>query len=320
MTESLDSDALVQKVREITGWRIPRLVLHKDTSDPMRINRGDIVRLAGKYFVIRGNMFEPRFGIDDQPKYWVMSATDLETAEHKIIKTIFQEDFYVRIGILRIHCYRSPEKESSVLELTRGDDRFMQGYSTVDENNNNVRIIDFIKGNTLFKHIPTIEENHEQYYHESLPQVLKNLSDSIQAIEHLHKNGFCHGDIRNDHIIIDTDTGLYRWIDFDLKQDVNDFDMWSIGNILNYVVGKGIVTFKRIMKSREFADSVKKNLLPQDGSAFYEYRIMNLGKVFPYISNKLNEILLHFTIQPRFYYNDISQFVNEYHEFLESEF
>jgi tRNA A-37 threonylcarbamoyl transferase component Bud32 len=314
-------DKLTARVEKITGWKLytkPQLVT--DTSDWMDIKRGDIVRLAGHDFIIKGNRHETRFGIGEQPKYWVFSAQDMETGAQKIIKTEFDEDFMAHIGIFKIHCYRSPKKEAKVLEIVKDDMRFMQGYMLNDEKGNNVRIIDFIKGDTLFNYIYSIKKEHEQYFHEDLPLILYKLVDTIEAIQFLHEHNTCHGDIRNDHIIIEKDTGLYRWIDFDLNQNVSDFDMWSIGNILNYAVGKGINSFQQILKSKRFPENIKKSLRPSDASAFYEYRVINLKKLFPYIPDSLNNILLHFTIKPRNYYLNMSQMLEDYMTMLEKEF
>ncbi|MFZ5980360.1 MAG: hypothetical protein ACOYVF_06980, partial [Candidatus Zixiibacteriota bacterium] len=290
------------------------------TSDWTRIQRGDIMRLEGKDFLITGNRYETRFGIEDQPKYWVFSAFEMATGAQKIIKTVFHEDFYVHISIFKIHCYRSPEKETEVLELVKGDDRFMQGYTSLDDKGNHVRILDFIRGKTLMAVIHENPKTHEQYYHEDLPGVLKKLTDSLEAIARLHHHGTCHGDIRNDHIIVDRDTGRFRWIDFDLNQHVSDFDVWSIGNIINYAVGKGINSFHAVLKNVKFPLEVRQSLTAADASAFYEYRIMNLKKLYPYISPRLNDILLHFTTTPQSYYNSVGELLEDYYKMLSEEF
>ncbi len=136
----------------------------------------------------------------------------------------------------------------------------------------------------------------------------------------MHHNKTCHGDIRNDHIIIDANSGQYRWIDFDLNQHVSDFDTWSIGNIINYAVGKGITSFKNVMRDNQISKGIKESLEASDASAFYEYRIMNLKKLFPYIPPRLNEMLLHFTIKPKSYYETIDQLLKDYTKMLEEEF
>ncbi len=316
-----ESDRLISRIKELTGRQLvrpPKIVT--DTSDAMRIERDHIMRFDGMNFIIEGNRYETRFGISDQPKYWVFSAIDLKTGEKKIIKTVFHEDFHVHIGVFKIHCYRSPEKEAKILELVRGDTRFMQGYTFLDEKGNNVRVIDFIPGKSIFNFIYEINKSHEEYFVEDLPDILRQLVSCIEAIKYLHEHGFCHGDIRNDHILIDAKTGQYRWIDYDLKQHVSDFDVWSMGNIVNYAVGKGINSFKNVFKSKHFSDAIKGNLTGEDASAFYEYRVMNLQKLYPYIPDNLNNILNHFTVRPKAPYQSLSQLLDDYKEMLMIDF
>ena len=201
-----------------------------------------------------------------------------------------------------------------------GDQRFMQGYTVYDDKDNPVRIIDYIRGPTLFNYIFELDKEHESYFHEDMPVILKNLIPCFEAIQLLHDNDTCHGDIRNDHIIIETGTGLYRWIDFDLNQNVADFDIWSIGNIINYVVGKGITSFHGVFKGGRFPDNVKNSLTSEDASAFYEYRIMNLIKLYPYIPDSMSKILLHFTTRPTAYYALLANLIDDFKEMIEKDF
>jgi len=321
VAEMNDLDKIATRIREITGWPFSSSVkIVTDTTAWDRITRGNVIRLDSQDFVVTGNQYEKRFGISDQPKYWVFDVFDLKTGEQKIIKTVFYEEFNVHIGMFKVHCFRSPEKEGDVLDLVRGDYRFMQGITTLDDKNNRVRVIDYIKGDSFFNHVVGIKKKHRQYFEQDLPGILWKLIDSIEAIRFLHRNETCHGDIRNDHIIIDTDTGKYRWIDFDLNQYVSDFDTWSIGNIINYAVGKGITSFKNVMRDQNVTEKVKRSLESSDASAFYEYRIMNLKKLFPYIPSRLNNLLLHFTIRPKAYYETIDQLLDDYYKMLEEEF
>lgn len=316
-----ETDQIIERVRELTGWeQYDRPKIVTDTSDWMRIQRGNILRIGGKDFVIEGNRYESRFGIGDQPKYWVFGAIDIQNGEKKILKMVFLEEFQVHIGIFKIRCFRSPEKEAKVLDMVKYDKRFMQGYTAMDVKGNRVRIIDLIKGDSLFQHIHGINKAHEQYFREDLPGILHKLVEAIEAIQFLHDRGTCHGDIRNDHIIIEAGTGQYRWIDFDLCQHVSDFDVWSMGNILNYAVGKGINSFQIVMKSELFSDKAKQSLSPEDASAFYEYRVMNLKKLYPYIPEFLNSILMHFAIRPHGTYGTVRELVGDLQEMLDAEF
>lgn len=313
---------LLKKIKEVTGWSIPasRMEIYSDTSGWMNIYGGCVIRLDCNDFIVRGNMSETRFGINEQPKLWVFSAIDLDSKKEKIIKACFYEEFYAHISKFKIRCYRSPEKEADVLDLTFGDDRFMQGFTCKDDSDNKVRVIDYIRGDNFFDYIPGIEKDHKRYFIEDLPEILWKLKDSIEAIKLLHDNKLCHGDIRNDHIIIDKHTKKFRWIDFDLNQDVSDFDLWSLGNILAYAVAKGIKTFSGVNKDKNFPAHIKENLRQEDCSAFYEYRIMNLKKIYPYLPYRLSKILQHFTIKPVEFYNSIDELLDDYNEMLENEF
>jgi hypothetical protein len=316
-----ETEDLVERIRELTGWRTvkpPKIIT--DTSDAFAIERGDILRLGGRDYLVLGHKYESRFGIADQPKYWVLGTYEMATGLRKIIKTVFYEEFNVHIGVFRVHCYRSPDKEAEVLRLVRGDMRFMQGYTVRDDENNNIRVLDFVHGRTVLDHVVEINKSHEQYCAEDLPDLLWRLAAGIEAIQFLHRHGTCHGDIRNDHLIIEKDTAHFRWIDFDLNQHVADYDLWSLGNILNYMVGKGIVSFDKVFKSPEFSAETKASLAPEDASAFYEYRIMNLHKVYPYLPQRLNDILAHFTIRPKEFYANIDDLLHEYIEMLDSDF
>ena len=126
----------------------------------------------------------------------------------------------------------------------------------------------------------------------------------------LHDNDLYHGDIRNDHILIEEETGEWRWIDFDLCQDVmfdpymsfKAFDVWSLGNVLQFAVGMGFSTFHSIRRRERFPAGVISALQPADASAFHSHRLMNLKKIYPYISGRLNSVLMHFAMGTEDYY------------------
>ena len=123
-----------------------RLSIVDDTTNYMAIDHDHVVELEGTLFLIRGNEHEGRFGIDDQPKFWVKRAIDLLTGRMHILKLVFHEEFHAQVGSLHVKCVRSPEKEGQVLELVRDDPRFMQGRTARDVRGNLVRVIDHIPG------------------------------------------------------------------------------------------------------------------------------------------------------------------------------
>jgi hypothetical protein len=308
---------LIARIGQITG--IPPLLgvdIVLDTSEFMNIHRGQVLQVGDVNLCVLGDLREVRFGLED-PKYWVKKCIDLADGSTKIVKLVFHEEFIVHIGPLSIRCYRDPEKEGTVLELVKGDLRFMHGYTVRDTVGNNVRIIDFIKGKNIFETVFNIDMRHEEYFNRCLPGILYNLVGCFQAIDMLHANALCHGDIRNDHIIIEADTGRYRWIDFDLKQSYSDFDIWGIGNVLCYCIGKGMKTFQGIDKSNEFSVETLRTLTPEDASAFYNYRVMNLRKLYPYIPESLNNVLLHFARGAEVHYERLSDLIHDLQSALE---
>jgi hypothetical protein len=299
---------MAKRIEELTGWRPRRdLQVLTDTTESMDMRRGHVLHLGGRLYAVLGHAYESRFGISDQPKYWVLRTVELESGRDFIVKAVFHEEFIVRIGPLRIRCYRSAAKESAVLELVRGDARFMQGGTVFDDTGNRVRILDSIPGPTVYSHVMTSRYSHEAYVFGEMRSLLRRLIESIEAIQTLHEHDLCHGDIRNDHIIIDSRTGRLRWIDFDLKQDSLDFDIWSIGNILSFVVGKGIRSFHQVLRSDAFSDATKASLTADDASAFHEYRVINLRKLFPYVPKPLNDLLMRFSVGATDHYRHMEQ-------------
>lgn len=191
---------IADRVELLAGRRLPaRPVVIDDTTNFMAIDRDHVIAVGGTYFLVNGTGRERRFGLVDEPKFWVKRATDLSTGKACILKLVFDEEFRVTVGASEIHCRRNAEKEACVLELVRGDSRFMQGRSARD----------------------------------------------------------CRG------------------------------------NVLHFVAGRGFVTFRGVLERR--ADLAGR-LTDEDASVFFPHRVMNLRKVFPHLPERLNEILLRFSV------------------------
>jgi hypothetical protein len=171
----------------------------------------------------------------------------------------------------------------------------MHGYTRFDCKYNQVRIIDFITGSDLYNSLRSFSNMaHEAYFTRHFPNLFNKFIDSVEAISLLHHNGLCHGDIRTDHIYIDKETSGFRWIDFDLKQYVLDFDIWNIGNILLSLTGMGEKTFYSL-KRGGYGDPGLFDIREEDASALFPYRIANLKKIYPYIPDQLNYILMKYS-------------------------
>ncbi len=288
-----------------------RPVIFDDTTNYMYIDRGHVIQLGGELFLVRGHEKEGRFGVDEQPKFWVKRAISLTNGQKYILKLVCQEAFKIQIGTRQVTCSRSGEKEGQVLQLVRGDHRFMQGHAARDSRGNLVRTIDFIDGTDLLSHVCGLRMSHEDYFRDCFPSLLARTITAFQAIRFLNDNGLSHGDIRNDHILVERDTGALRWIDFDLVEDFADFDLWSLGNILHCVVAKGFVSFRDVVEQRP---GLAPSLSDDDASVFFRHRVMNLEKVYPYVPRTLNEVLLRFSRGARACYDSISQVVQDLRE------
>ena len=91
------------------------------------------------------------------------------------------------------------------------------------------------------------------------------------------------------------------------ENKISDFDVWSLGNILLYAVGKGEHTFQDVRAGRIALAPGSAPLTEQDASAFFVHRIMNLRKLFPWIPEDLNEILMHFSYGTGEFYESVDE-------------
>lgn len=258
-----------------------------------------------------GHAREGRFGIDEQPKFWVKTSVDLTTGAKKIIKMVFLETFNSRIGATVFCCIRSPEKESEILRKMREHPNFMHGQSVCDAAGNLVRIIDFISGPSLYAYLRRQKMSHEEYYHQKLSKVMRLLIECIEAIAHLHKQGLHHGDIRADHIIINSKTDTYVWIDFDYEVTSLNYDLFCLGNVLQQVVGKGRHSLDDIRLRPSAYPDFNNSLTSRDMSLMFQHRVTNLRKLYPYISEALNEILMRFSVGATDSYKNVDSLLED---------
>jgi hypothetical protein len=304
-----------QAARNLADHRVTRSMrrpsrVYVDTSDFTSIDYGDVISVEGRHFLITSYTKEGRFGVDEQIKPWVPKVVDLDSMEHYILKLEFQETFDIRFGQFSVTCYRSPQKEARILELVRGRSHFMQGKTLVDAAGNLVRVLDPVSGNRLDKMIHS-DSSHQDYFAEELPAILEQFLGCLQGIAFLHNNGFRHGDIRRDHIFIDRTTGVYYWIDFDydfyLPEKPFALDLYELGNILIYLTGRGDYHLREILADPQLGPSVAESLTPDDFSLLMQTRVVNLQKLFPYIPDSLNNILLHFSSGADIFYERVEE-------------
>jgi len=293
--------------------RVPdRFKIITDTSDFFRVEYNDVVILGDTPYWVKRYEKEGRFGMDDEPKYWVRRAVDLSDGSTKIIKLVFHEEFETRVGNVSIRCYRSPKKEARILDLVREHKNFMHGHWVLDAAGNNVRILEFIHGPRWDQIVEDYGADHHDYFHNHFPTVLDQFIELVTAIKFLHDHGEKHGDVRRDHILFDRERGCNRWIDFDYNyahgESMFGFDLHGLGNILIFLTGRGDVLVPDLYHNqREIFDT----LWGEDLNISYKNRVANLKKVYPYIPESLNLILLHFSYGAKIFYDTTDQMLND---------
>jgi serine/threonine protein kinase len=290
--------------------------IHTDTTDFFRVDYDDVVVLGEKTYLIRHNAKEGRFGIDDDEKFWVKRAFDLQDGSRKILKLVFHERFITRIGDIEFECFRSPRKEARILKLVQNHRNFMKGYGTTDEKGNMVRVLDFIYGRPLSIMVEDIRLDHETYFNFQFPLIMEHFIECIRAIRFIHEHGEKHGDIRRDHIIVDRESGHYRWIDYDFnyhqRENIYSYDLFGLGNILIFLVGKGDILLPDLIREKHPA---LHRILSEDENIVFHNRVANLRKIYPYIPECLNRILLHFSKGANRFYETTNQLLEDLEEY-----
>jgi hypothetical protein len=249
---------------------------------------------------------------------------DSETGEKKILKLSFLESFDTYFGNVTVRCFRSPQKEADILELVKDHPYFMHGKTLRDEKDNIIRVLDIVPGSNFLLYIDTFDMGYTTYLNKALPDILKKLVKAFEAIRFLHIHGFKHGDIRNDHIIVDRDTGNYIWIDFDYDYEASEnpfgLDLFGLGNILINAIGKGFHNAQMILQDPMTYGDLKDRLEPSDFSIIHQRRFINLRKLYPAIPKPLNDILMHFSRGADIYYESAEEIIEDLNRCLYSIF
>lgn len=286
--------------------------LYTDTTEFMNIDHGDVILVGGVHYLVLRNEKESSFGVED-PKYWVKRCRELETGERRILKLVFYEKFPINFGAIDVVAYRSPRKEARILDLVRGDDRFMQGFSADDTAGNNVRILSVVRGKRLADMVDELDVDHRAYFFDFLPEILEKFMVACEGIRFLHLHGENHGDIRRDHLFVEYSTGNYVWIDFDYTYDFHEnpfgLDLFGLGNMLLFLVGKRFYTPHNLP---QFLDNERQGLLEyNDFSMLFKSRLVNLAKVYSYLPEELLVVLMHFSLGAQIFYTHIDDFLSD---------
>ena len=148
-----------------------------------------------------------------------------------------------------------------------------------------------------------------------LPDFLMVYREMVKAIRFLHDQGQKHGDIRRDHILLDRKTGDYRWIDFDYDYyhaaNMFGYDIFGLGNILIFLVGGGDITIQQLQADKS---PLLEKLAPDDMNIIFNNRVANIQKIYPYVPDALNYILLHFSQGANLYYESTGQLLTDLEE------
>lgn len=287
----------------------------QDTSNFYAIDSGDILHLNGQIYKVIGHAKEQRFGIED-PKFWVKKVINQKTKDIQYLKFAFFETFQISLGGVKINCFRSPDKEGKILDLVEGHSLFMQGKAFIDEKENNIRVLEVVRGPNFLQYLGSFGDmSYSVYFRTILPGILRNLSKAFEAISFLHRNGFKHGDIRNDHLFVERATGNYVWIDFDYDYETTEnpfsLDIFGIGNILTYAIGKGFHTVYMIKNNKETYGNLFQQLTDADFSILDQRRLVNLKKLYPAIPSTMNNILMHFSKQTEIFYEMVDEIIED---------
>jgi hypothetical protein len=288
----------LDRIRELTGRNIQTPPpVSEVTTNYLAITGGMVLRLDGRDYYVISDATEGRFGIDDQPKFWVKYAWELATGRRKIIKLVFHEEFSSRIGPFLIRARRSPDKEARILAAVAGQPHFMQGRAVRDRAGNLVRIIDHVPGLSLYRYILDLRLDHRTYFRQVLPGLLAKLIPAYEAMAGLIEAGHQHGDIRTDHLLLEAGSGRLVWIDFDYSVSHADYDLWSLGNVVCFVLGKGIHHAHELASQpRDYPGlATGEEIGPDDLMVFGQNRVANLAKLYPYLPARLNRVVLNFS-------------------------
>ena len=283
-----------------------------EISDFYAIDSGDEIHVEEKRFRVIGHAREVRFGIEDH-KFWVKRAIDLDTKEINYIKLSFFETFKITLGGIEVQFFRDPEKEGKILNLTRGHPHFMQGKVYRDKKQNNVRVLDQVKGINFLNYIATFDMPYDRYLEKHLPEILNEIVQLFEALQLLHENGYKHGDIRNDHVIRENLSNNLVWIDFDYDYNTaeNPFslDLLGLGNILCYAIGKGFHIYYDIKTNSGPYKGLMEKITPDDFSFLDPRRLFNLKKLYPQIPSELNNILMPFCNNSDIMYESLEEII-----------
>jgi len=198
----------------------------------------------------------------------------------------------------------------------------MKGKDFKDVKGNNIRVLDVVRGKHFLSYIDSFRMTYDHYFNTVLPDILHKLVDVFKAINFLHINGYRHGDIRNDHLYIERETGNFIWIDFDYDFEATEnpfsLDIFGLGTILSYAIGKGFHTVHMIINDPHTYGTLLDHISEDDFSLLDQTMFLNLKKLYPIIPRPLNDILMHFSKSTDIYYEFVDEIIEDLNYFMQS--
>jgi hypothetical protein len=89
------------------------------------------------------------------------------------------------------------------------------------------------------------------------------------------------------------------------------YDLFGLGNILVFLVGGGDITVQQLQANE--SPHLEK-LSPEDMNIIFNNRVANIQKIYPYVPDALNYILLHFSNGANLYYENTGQLLEDLEE------
>ena len=87
--------------------------------------------------------------------------------------------------------------------------------------------------------------------------------------------------------------------------------LFGLGNVLLFITGRGDITTYRLLQEDP---GVFDRLTEDDMNIVFHNRVNNLKKVYPYIPEKLNRVLMHFSTGAKVFYDTTDELLDDLRE------
>ena len=186
-------------------------------------------------------------------------------------------------------------------------DHFVNGQTFEDSKGNIVNIFEHIEGETLHEVIQGIKVGHREYFKDHFPDLALKLLDLARALQELHERlKITHSDIHLKNIIIQDGTRKPFLIDYDFPimserySDIEELGLSLLDLALKSTCAEGSHTLYDFPKL-EFTG----------GELWDEEVILNARKIYSYIPEDINNILLRFADDCENRYKTASEFADD---------